>query len=74
VSTSESLDKQSLIEHLTELRSCLVISMAVVAAGFAVAYYFIRPIADWFFRPLIQVLPENKTLIFISYQEGFFFI
>ncbi|MBW2328172.1 MAG: twin-arginine translocase subunit TatC [Deltaproteobacteria bacterium] len=74
MSTSESLDKQSLIEHLTELRSCLVISMAVVAAGFAVAYYFIRPIADWFFRPLIQVLPENKTLIFISYQEGFFFI
>jgi len=74
VSTSESLDKQSLIEHLTELRSCLVISMAVVVAGFAVAYYFIRPIADWFFRPLVQVLPENKTLIFISYQEGFFFI
>ncbi len=74
MSTSESLDKQSLIEHLTELRSCLVISMAVVAAGFAVAYYFIRPIADWFFRPLVQVLPENKTLIFISYQEGFFFI
>lgn len=74
MSTSESLDKQSLIEHLTELRSCLVISMAVVVAGFAVAYYFIRPIADWFFRPLVQVLPENKTLIFISYQEGFFFI
>lgn len=63
-----------MIEHLTELRSCLVISMAVVVAGFAVAYYFIRPIADWFFRPLVQVLPENKTLIFISYQEGFFFI
>ena len=74
MSTSESLDKQSLIEHLAELRSCLVISMAFVVAGFAVAYYFIRPIADWFFRPLVQVLPENKTLIFISYQEGFFFI
>jgi sec-independent protein translocase protein TatC len=74
VSTSESLDKQSLTQHLAELRSCLVISLAAVAAGFAAAYSCIRPIADWFFRPLVQVLPENKTLIFISYQEGFFFI
>ncbi len=74
VSTSESLGKQSLTQHLAELRSCLVISMAAVAAGFAAAYYFIRPIGDWFFKPLVQVLPENKTLIFISYQEGFFFI
>ena len=74
MSTSESLDKQSLTQHLAELRSCLVISMAAVAGGSAVAYYFIRPIGDWFFRPLVQVLPENKTLIFISYQEGFFFI
>jgi sec-independent protein translocase protein TatC len=74
VSSTESFDKQSLTEHLTELRSCLIISLAAVAAGFAVAYSFIRSIADWFFRPLVQVLPENKTLIFISYQEGFFFI
>lgn len=74
MSTSESLDKQSLIEHLAELRSCLVISLAFVVVGFAGAYYFIRPIADWFFRPLVKVLPEDKTLIFISYQEGFFFI
>lgn len=74
MSTSELLTKQSFIEHLAELRSCLVISMAAVAAGFAVAYYFIRPLADWFLRPLMRVLPDNKTLIFISYQEGFFFI
>jgi len=68
------LDKQSLTDHLAELRSCLIISLAAVAAGFAVAYGFIRPIADWFFRPLIRVLPAGKSLIFISYQEGFFFI
>ena len=73
VSTSESLDKQSLSEHLAELRSCLIVSLVFVAVGFAVAYSFIRPIADWFFRPLVEVMPENKTLIFISYQEGFFF-
>ena len=74
VSTFESFDKQSLTQHLAELRSCLVISMAAVAAGFAASYYFIRPIGDWFFKPLVKMLPENKTLIFISYQEGFFFI
>lgn len=68
------LDKQSLTDHLAELRSCLIISMAAVAAGFAVSYWCIRPIADWFVRPLIQVLPAGKTLIFTSYQEGFFFI
>ncbi|MCI5139426.1 MAG: preprotein translocase, partial [Candidatus Electrothrix sp. AR1] len=33
----------------------------------------IQPIADWFFQPLIRVLPADKSLIFISYQEGFFF-
>ena len=71
---TSQLDKQSLTEHLAELRSCLIISMAAVGVAFAVAYGFIRPIADWFFRPLVQVLPENKSLIFISYQEGFFFI
>ena len=74
VSTSDSLNSQTLTEHLAELRSCLLITMAAVAAGFVLAYSCICPIADWFFRPLVQVLPENKTLIFISYQEGFFFI
>ena len=74
MSSSEALNKQTLIEHLAELRSCIIISMAAVAAGFALAYSFIKTIADWFFSPLIRVMPENKTLIFISYQEGFFFI
>ena len=71
---TEQFDKQSLTEHLRELRSCILISLAAVAAGFALAYNFIRPISDWFFRPLIKVLPEAKSLIFTSYQEGFFFI
>ena len=69
----ESLSQHTLIEHLAELRSCLIISLSAVALGFTVAYSCIQPIADWFFQPLIQVLPANKSLIFISYQEGFFF-
>ncbi|CAK8715080.1 hypothetical protein KKHLCK_04170 [Candidatus Electrothrix laxa] len=73
MSNSNSLSQNTLVEHLGELRSCLIISLAAAAVGFAVAYSFIRPIADWFFQPLIRVLPADKSLIFISYQEGFFF-
>jgi Tat protein translocase TatC len=37
VQTQEQFDQQSLTEHLRELRSCLLIAFAAVAAGFAVA-------------------------------------
>lgn len=70
----EEFDAQSLTEHLRELRSCLIISMVAVFAGFGVSYLFIKPIGTWFFKPLIEVMPEDGSLIFTSYQEGFFFI
>ena len=70
---ADDFNKQTLTEHLRELRTCIIYSLAAVMAGFALAYGFIRPISDWFFRPLIKVLPEGKSLIFTSYQEGFFF-
>ncbi|PIE56457.1 MAG: preprotein translocase [Desulfobulbus propionicus] len=74
MTVQEKFEKQPLTEHLAELRSCLIISFIAVGIGFAVAYAMIRPLGDWFFRPLISVLPESKGLIFTSYQEGFFFI
>ena len=74
VESQEQFDQQTLSEHLAELRSCLLISLAAVAVGFAAAYSVIQKLADWFLRPLIKVLPEGKSLIFTSYQEGFFFI
>lgn len=70
----EEFNKQTLTEHLRELRTCIIYSLVAVMAGFGVSYSAIRPISEWFFRPLVKVLPENKTLVFISYQEGFFFI
>ncbi|MBV5318262.1 MAG: twin-arginine translocase subunit TatC [Desulfobulbaceae bacterium] len=70
----EQFDQQTLTEHLAELRSCLLITLAAVAVGFIAAYSVIQSLADWFLRPLIKVLPEGKSLIFTSYQEGFFFI
>lgn len=70
----QEFDKQTLTEHLAELRSCLLISIAATFAGFALSYSVVRPISKWFFRPLVKVLPKDQGLIFTSYQEGFFFI
>jgi sec-independent protein translocase protein TatC len=70
----ENFERQALTEHLRELRSCLIISFIAVFIGFCLSYTVIRPIGTWFFKPLVDVLPEGTSLIFTSYQEGFFFI
>jgi sec-independent protein translocase protein TatC len=70
----ENFERQALTEHLRELRSCLIISFVAVFIGFCLSYTVIRPIGTWFFKPLVDVLPEGTSLIFTSYQEGFFFI
>ncbi|MEE4135600.1 MAG: twin-arginine translocase subunit TatC [Desulforhopalus sp.] len=72
--SSAELQKQALTEHLRELRSCLIVSFVAIFIGFGLSYTVIRPIGSWFFRPLVEVLPAGSTLIFTSYQEGFFFI
>lgn len=71
---SENFQSQALTEHLRELRSCLIVSFVAVFIGFCLSYTVIRPIGTWFFKPLTEVLPEGTSLIFTSYQEGFFFI
>ncbi len=70
---SVKLEKQALTEHLRELRSCLIVSLVAVFVGFCLSYSIIQPIGTWFFKPLVEVLPAGTTLIFTSYQEGFFF-
>ena len=71
---AEQFDDQTLTEHLRELRSCLIYSFSAIFIGFCLSYLVIRPIGTWFFKPLTEVLPEGTSLIFTSYQEGFFFI
>lgn len=71
---SENFERQALTEHLRELRSCLIIAIGAVFIGFCLSYTVIRPVGTWFFKPLTEVLPEGTSLIFTSYQEGFFFI
>ncbi len=74
VETEEQFQQQALTEHLRELRSCLLVSLAAVVVGFIAVNSVIHPLADWFLRPLTKVLPKGEPLIFTSYQEGFFFI
>ncbi len=71
---NDNFQKQALTEHLRELRSCLIIAFVAVFICFGLSYTVIRPIGTWFFKPLVDVLPEGSSLIFTSYQEGFFFI
>lgn len=68
------LQQQALTEHLAELRQCLIVSLLAVLAGFGVSYSFIKEVGVWFLKPLFDVLPKGTTLVFTSYQEGFFFI
>ncbi|OKY76273.1 MAG: preprotein translocase [Desulfobulbaceae bacterium DB1] len=70
----DTFEKQALTEHLRDLRSSLIRSVIGIFVGFAVSYAFVQDIGAWFVRPLFEVLPENSSLIFTSYQEGFFFI
>ena len=69
----EEFEQQSLTEHLADLRRCLIGILIATAIGFAASYAFVDTLGDWLLKPLRQVLPGNSTLIFTSYQEGFFF-
>ncbi|NQS71062.1 MAG: preprotein translocase [Desulfobulbaceae bacterium] len=71
---TEQFEQQPLSVHLAELRSCLIISLVAVALSFVLTYAVVEELADWFLKPLISVLPEDRVLIFTSYQAGFFFI
>jgi len=64
-----------LIEHLTELRSRLIHSVAAFLVGMVICFTVATPLFNFLTAPLCQVLAERGQdcdLIFISPQEGFF--
>ena len=69
----DEFEKQALTEHLTELRQCLVRAVIATGIGFAIVYSYSMEVGQWLFKPLFEVMPANTSLIFTSYQEGFFF-
>ena len=70
----DDFQKQGLTEHLRELRSCLIYSVLATVAGFALSWSWSKELGQLLFKPLYEVMPAGSSLIFTSYQEGFFFI
>src|SRR5215471_9557673 len=61
------------IQHLEELRTRIIRSGIAIAAGMAVAFYFVAPIRDFVLAPTFRMLPQGSELIFIRPGEGFSF-
>ena len=67
--------KMPLLDHLVELRRCLLHSAIAILVLFFVCYYFSADIYDFLVRPLADVLIErggNRRLIFTALHEAFF--
>ena len=61
-------DRVTLVEHLDELRSRLIICLGAIALGFVVAFVFQDNILRWLEAPL----PDDQSLITFGVTEPFF--
>ena len=61
-----------LIEHLIELRSRLLWSVAAIAVAFVVCFFFAEDIFNILVRPFERAADEPVSFIFTSPQEYFF--
>lgn len=55
--------QQPFLEHLIELRSRILRSLAFVAVLFLPIYYFAKPLFTWVAEPLMSRLPEGAGMI-----------
>jgi sec-independent protein translocase protein TatC len=60
-------EEATLVEHLGELRTRLLISLLTVAPAFAVAFAFQERIVKWLSKPL----PDDKQLVTLGVVEPF---
>lgn len=66
---------QPLIEHLTELRNRVLISIGVFTACFIIGYVIWQPVFNILSHPMCQVMAERGEecrLVLVKMQEGFF--
>jgi sec-independent protein translocase protein TatC len=63
-------DRVTLVEHLDELRSRLIIALVAISVGFVVAFIFQDNILAWLERPLPDEQQEN--LVTFGVTEPFF--
>jgi len=60
-------EEATLVEHLDELRSRLILSLVSIVPAFAVAFYFHEDVIDWLTGPL----PDDKQLVTLGVTEPF---
>ena len=60
-------EEATLVEHLDELRTRIIISLLALAPAFAVAFAFHERIIEWLTGPL----PDDKTLVTLGVTEPF---
>ena len=60
-------EEATLVEHLGELRTRLVIALSAIVPTFVVAFIFHEQLIDWLTRPL----PDDKSLVTLGVTEPF---
>jgi len=60
-------EEATLVEHLDELRSRLIISIGVLVPAFLLAFTFHNQLISWLMEPL----PDNKKLVTLGVTEPF---
>ncbi len=60
-------EEATLVEHLDELRTRLLVSIGAVVVGFVVAYIFHERLIEWLREPL----PDDKELVTLGVTEPF---
>lgn len=64
-------DEFSLIEHLADLRSCIINTAYILIGGFGACYYFSDKLFEVLRAPVIPYLQGSSGLHFLSIQEKF---
>jgi sec-independent protein translocase protein TatC len=60
-------EEATLVEHLEELRSRLLVCLLAVGAAFPLAYYFHETLIEWLMRPV----PDDVELVTLGVAEPF---
>jgi sec-independent protein translocase protein TatC len=60
-------EEATLVEHLDELRSRLLVSLVAVGVFFPIAYVFHEQLVEWLMRPL----PDDRQLVTLGVTEPF---
>jgi sec-independent protein translocase protein TatC len=69
---TEKTARMSFFEHLEDLRSRLLRAVLAVVAGFIVCVFFSHDLYEFISSPLMKLLPEGSSLVFIDPTEAFF--